>query len=602
VAVLYPWHQDFESGTGYRTGAHPGKHFSAAGTVAYRSGLFFQSELRTWSTIGELHDVVCDLAVEGAAFPVRSAPAHDGSYMRRTKVRKGKCPPGLKHVPLRWLPVDADKLPNVMGLDPRRDPVGTLRWIASLLGPEFRGVTCSAHFSSSSCVGVPEGQAPTHLSARLHFLLDAPLMELGCRAVLKLLCARVRAFFRDGHGIEFAPRVKPIDPKIADIQQPIYCARPTFDGVADPHEVTGRAFLLEGTADVVSLEDLRSAVRDAQPEPEAVREGERPSERRQRRQRERAARTSRQTKVPGSVLPLAASLKLITAYRERLDAAIKGVGREHYLATCYNLFSRRSALEMVALALHRGGLHEGTRDEFSTMIASAVVASMPLSRDVTDEMVRAEVRPLLVLVCGAEWVRVEWEEAGADASILARYRRAVAGERDRHGRDPRYTYSKARLLREWEPTYAEILALGLRSLANDADRAAAEREADRMATGAPSRDEWLAAARALAPRAHALRADGLSCRKVADRLGVSLGKALRLLALSPETVAQLAETQESTVTEEEQQTVPVAATVAEPATEPTNVVAFRAPVRPGIPDFLRVRVPSSGKQLLHRTA
>ena len=526
LAALYP----YDIAAGARTGAHPGKRFTIDGKADYIQGVFFQGEDISFSTVPEMHAALVSIAEAGQAFLVRGQRAHSSAYLRRCKMRKGSTPRGLKPAKLHAFPIDCDKWPNVDGLDPRLEPVGAWSWMLGVLGAEFE-VDVSAHWSSSCCVRTPAGTAPETLDARFWVRLDKPVSEQGCRALLKVLDARVKAFYRT-RGVEMDKRRHPVDPKLADIQQPIYLATPVFDGIPDPLPSMRREFL-EGNFREVSTASLWSEV-PPDPAPGPAAEIVATLEKAVKAPRTRKGKM----RVPGTVLPLAASGRLIAAQRNMLAAALAGTGSQEYREACTNLFHRRMALELVALCGHRGGVPEGERDEAATRIASALVASLPLGW--SRERVRGEIRQLLVLVCGTEWTTVEWEQAGADASIIDRYLAASRGERTKQGRDLRYTYSKSRLLEEFSPTADEVLELGLRSLASDRDRSAAEYAEERQADGGLTRDAWLAEARQHAPVVHRLHAEGLSARKIVAATGLPISKVLRLLKLDADTVADLA--------------------------------------------------------------
>lgn len=251
ITALYP----LDILSKQRTGAHPGKRFTPGAKVDFDMPLFFAAEDVGFGDVFEMHRVLCDIAEAGQAFVVRAQRAHKGVFIRRT--RKGNCPAGLRGAKVCAFPIDYDKWPNVMRLDPRTDPVATWCWMLGLLGAEFADVTVSAHWSSSCCARTPAGEAPATLDARFWLMLDTAVGEQGCRDLLNLLNRRVRAYF-EGCGIEMAKRHKPVDPKLADAQQPIYLATPIFEGLADP--LTVRRALLEGSRDVVRTADLWAAM------------------------------------------------------------------------------------------------------------------------------------------------------------------------------------------------------------------------------------------------------------------------------------------------------------------------------------------------------
>ena len=526
IAVLYP----YDVSAGVRTGAHPGKTFTVGDKLNYTQGRYFQGEDVSFSSVLEMHEVLVSIADAGLAFPVRGQRAHTSTYLRRCKVNKGTTPRGLQGAKLHVLPADCDKWPNIDGFDPRTDPHGAWRWMLAILGPEFVDVEVSAHWSSSCCVRTPAGVPPETLDARFWLRMDKAVGELGCRQILKAIDARVKAYYAC-RGIVFDKLKHPVDPKVADIQQPIYVATPRFEGVTDPLPGIRHAFLAGSRAEVCTA-SIWSEINQVDDVTAATAESDRPA-----KEKTTKVPRIRKARVPGTVLPLAASGRLIAAQRNLLSAALAGTGSPEYLDACTHLYHRRMALELVALAGHRGGAPEGERDHVATRIASALVASLPLGWPV--DRVRSEIRQLLIPVCGTEWVQGEWEAGCFDAAIMERYLRASRGERSKNGRDLRYTYSKARLLEEWSPTYEEVVELGLRSLCTDADRVAADREEARQAAGSKARDEWLAEARKHAPAVHRLHAEGLSARKTATRLGLPVAKVLRLLKLDADTVAEL---------------------------------------------------------------
>lgn len=532
IAALYP----YDVALGVRSGRHPGKTISLAGQTAYSTGAFFQGEDVTFTTIEELHVHLERLAAEGQAFVVRSQRKPGLQYLRRTANRSGKAPPGLARVDLRVLPLDLDRVPNVLGFDPRVDPDAAWRWLVSLLGPEFSTVSVSAAWSSSCCYGVPQGQAPEHLDARLWVMLDTRIGAERAKQVMQFLGTRTTAYFAE-RGIRLEKtsartgRTRPyqvVDWKISEVQQPIYVAAPRFlDGLID--DLPARSSLIKGEHGEVSYADLQAAMLAAHPGcADTGHAGkQKPAKQRQAAKAPRIAKG--RVRIPCRVVPFAASACLVEDQRNLLEDAIKGRGAEGYRSSCVNLYHRRLALEMTALAVHRGGLVEGERDECCTRIASALVASYPLgwSRD----RVRAEVRQVLALVVDQEWLEVEWETAAADTSILDRYRRASLGQKAPHGRDLRYSYGKARLVEDWNLSLEEIAELGLRSLCTPAEGKVVERDARRVDAGGLNRADWLDVARAQAPDTHRLRAEGASLRSIATRLDLSIGKVQRLLAL-----------------------------------------------------------------------
>ncbi len=539
VAVLFPINQE----TKERNGAFPGKTLLPDGKkdgFSLRGNTFFQAETLTYTSIDDLFLKIEALAAAGESILVRGEVVHDGAYIRRTKVRYGKCPPGLRSARLRLMVLDLDAWPNVDKLDPRRDPAACWDWIVDKLGAEFEGVRMIGQWTSSCCHGDPTDAAPAFLHSRLFAVMDRGLGESGMRDLLWRLDGRVKAFYAT-RGVVF-PKMgngqwkKAVDPAVGTCIQPIYIAAPRLaDGVTDPMAGFKRVTLLPGGRAEVCLGDLWASL----PSLEQAREtaagttgtDDTPADSQATR---RALKPRSRTRVPGEVLPLGAAALEIEVMRRAMAAKTP----EEWMEGCKNFFLVRVALEIAALALHRGGLVEGTRDECSLRIASCLVAGMPLGKP--DEWVRAQVRTVLNLAAGPEWVRKEWEEGGADCSVIGNYRRASQGEKGRGGwRDPRYAYCKARLLAEWQPSQDEIKALRLRSLCTDADRRWAEREIQAEADNTPVREAWLLGHRMLAPTVHRLRAQHYSVRKIASLLGIHANKVQRLLALTASQVAEV---------------------------------------------------------------
>ncbi|WP_157033729.1 hypothetical protein [Belnapia moabensis] len=535
--------------TKVRNGKHPGKVLCLNGSKEsfdIRGSKFFQGEMRSWSDAKEMFVIISTVAAEGQALFCRSHLAHSGHYLRRIKDPKGKCPPGIKRAKLHTLPLDLDSWPNVAGHDPRRDPAAAQAWMLSVLGSEVADVEVVWQWSSSCCWTVPVGQAPRTLDARVWMLLDEALGETGANEMMKRFDLRVRAFYESEHGIRM-PKMgngqvkKLVDPKISDAIQPIYVAAPRLeDGAEDPMAGVPRITLVPGSRGRVSLADLRrnlpSLYQACAAAAEAANAAGEPVARRMPRSRTKTVR------IPTQPIPLGPAALEIDALRK---LASTKEGAVKWMEGCHNVYQIRVALEQVALIIHRGGLTLGERDECCLRIASSLVAGMPLGRDVA--WVRAQVRTLLVLVAGDEWVRTEWEAQGSDASVVDNYVRASRGERGRSWhKDPRYTYGKARLLDEYQPTREEVKGLRLRSLCTDAMRISVEREIEReeaeAAVQAPrDRISYEFEARRRAPEVHRLRAANLSYRAIAEAMREDLSKVMRLAKLSADQVAEVVE-------------------------------------------------------------
>ncbi len=234
----------------------------------YKAGKFFVPEAVPVDSIRELHATWERLALQGDGFAVRGglsgAYVPAGTQIGRSQASELCCdhvtrragefyadhyPAGLRDVPPRWLLLDLDKVCNVQELDPRVEPRGVLEFLLSLLPSAIRQAVMSWNWSSSMCVGVPANQAPGKLSAHLRIWLDTPLAQIGARALLQRLLQfawlRFREFGVEPSGNSTLDRI--IDSKVAESQQPLYVAAPSFaEGIKDPFPGGLRRGLREG--------------------------------------------------------------------------------------------------------------------------------------------------------------------------------------------------------------------------------------------------------------------------------------------------------------------------------------------------------------------
>ena len=149
----------------------------------------------------------------------RPSPAKDGKKAR---------PPCFEDTSRRWLPIDiegedvrGDKLPPDLNLV---DGDAVARWVRDKkLPPEFRGRQCFWQLTSSA--GIKK-----EAKIRLFFWLDRAIYGDEATAWLKKVHGRV------------------LDVAIYRVVQPIYIAKPIFEGMEDP--VTRRAGMVEGDATV----------------------------------------------------------------------------------------------------------------------------------------------------------------------------------------------------------------------------------------------------------------------------------------------------------------------------------------------------------------
>ncbi len=260
---------------------YPGKRVGLAedGTIKvipYGNGVWFKPLLLPVADIESLHAAFARTAegADGAGFVVRGGVwggADPSSITRRKSGRrayrvKGKLmpgrPQGLEDAARYWHVADMDKVPNFLGIDPRRDPAAALDFLMSLLPPAMQARTSWQWSSSTALRGadgrpLPEGEAPATLGAHLRCWLSRPLAERDARELDKKLNRWViRELATRGAAVDFGGRY--VDPGVATFSQPIYTLRPSFTDVADPFPGSARYGLTQGGTPEVDVDELLS--------------------------------------------------------------------------------------------------------------------------------------------------------------------------------------------------------------------------------------------------------------------------------------------------------------------------------------------------------
>jgi hypothetical protein len=324
--------------------------------------------------------------------------------------------------------------------------------------------------------------------------------------------------------LEIPKDQKLVDHRVALTSQLIYIAPPKFlPGATDPFAGRVRQKLLTRKRQSLAVD----AVLKSLPVLEHARTTKSRASRKTGAARMPKARST-SVHVRGQIVPMAAAAREIAAARKACAAAVSGTD-EQYLEACCQLFQRRAALEMLALAAHRGGLSEGGRNDGALMIASAIAASLPFTTG--SIQLRRQIRDMLKLVVSEEWIDSEWEGSG-DLSVMGRFEEDALREAVTLKSGRRYAYSKPRLLDEWQPTQDEVDALGLMSLCSEKQRSASRR-ATAKAAKAPADTPWEAKVRILAPEAQRLHASGRSLRGIVSATGIPISTVRRLLAAVP---------------------------------------------------------------------
>jgi hypothetical protein len=184
----------------------------------------------TTANIVSMAEVLRDLASRADRMILMGRP-RPGLQLDRPQLRRwAAADPStntLEAVDRQWLPIDLDDVavPPPLGRGDRLDDAA--RYVRDkVLPPEFRGIAAAATATSSSGL---KGDAQARL--RLFFALDGPLSL----DVMRRWTRGARAA-----GL-------PVDPAVIQAGQPIYTARPLFQGIADPVPPRLRAFVLEGS-------------------------------------------------------------------------------------------------------------------------------------------------------------------------------------------------------------------------------------------------------------------------------------------------------------------------------------------------------------------
>jgi hypothetical protein len=525
---------------GLPTGAHPGKTIQGDGKIIpfTLTQKWYRPEVSEFNSSIKMHAILLKKSSEGKSFPIMGRlaypmTAHQG--IRRIKTDKGGDQAGLADSTSRVLPLDCDGWPNVWSMDPRAQGEELIARVIDVLGAEFADVALSFCWSSSCCLGLPSGEAPEKISFRIWALSDRRLDMGQGKAYAQRLDARVRPRLVALGANLSGSKSFLVDPKVFETGQPIYIADPRFEeGASDPFDGRSRWVRITGSNDALNMGTLERVL--PAPTTRSNMHGVHPD-----KVRAPLVPKARSTSSAfyGLPIPLAAARLEIATRRAVLDNT-RPLGS---LRLCYAFHQSRAAIEMVQLAIHRGGLQPGERNDLFLTIAATYVANLTL--DKTAEQVRAEVRNLGRLCIDEEWIVREWEGL-ADANVVGRYledqEAKVAGKLWRGVRrgDRRLTYGKRRLNEIWQPTRAEVHDLDLRSIATDADVEASRRLRNRDAIGGKARHDYEMECDERAPEVHALVREGLSQRAIAAQTGISKTRIVRLSRVTGERVAAVA--------------------------------------------------------------
>lgn len=499
VVVLHP----------YQAHRWPGKSYTRAidGSIVkeqLRIGVWFKPITHAVTDLDSLHQAFVS-ATEGAhgaaGFAVRGGLINPkAKSCTRGKIWRPKKPAGIKDVAQRWMPLDIDGLPNVLQIDPRKEPGRALAWVRSLLPEAFQNVRMSWQWSSSSCIGLADDKAPDDL--RLHFrvMVDQTMGEKECADVLK----RIDRFVKDrlqiyGQSLPHAKKI--VDPRVAVANQPLYVIRPKLTGVVDPYPGDDRYGITPGSREIVLLSDLEMEL-PTQAEIDAQLRAE-------RKQARVAQRQHRPVEASGAARERDQGTSMAAPPKRKLGRVLEAfyAARQQIISNKLQISYERRLMDILTLVHARReqqvpgwerGLPEGRRAILFHIVAS-LIALIARSKDnvfTRMDMGGWPFRKLTdffaaELMDDLSWYRDEWLAGGFDSSIRDKVVQEMAGLRSPWGdreRTPIYEYSIPRILSEYEVTEAEMITLGLKALISKAVKSYNARQA----RGALSREEYLA--------------------------------------------------------------------------------------------------------------
>ena len=477
----------------------------------------------------------------GAMIAGRIAGGEDRAQGVRRRSRRT-----VEDRPGTLVPEDFDAVPNILRIDPRREPERAARFLRSLLGPVVDDTTMSFGFSSSCCIGAGD-EPPETLSALAHVQVDGVLDEAGRVAILQAWNLYATDQLRE-LGADIPEGRTVIDHRVGLHAQLQLIPKPRLPkGYADPL-VGNRFVLVQGSRPTVDLAALRDFLHPWMTDAPAS--TERGLKLARRPVAARAASLDRPF-LPLREMPLADLVDLPAvrsiveeagadrlANRMRKDrpygTAImsdRRVGQARAVREAISLARARVAwgAEHAELAdWHRaGGVPEGLRDDVVFRIAALLAVAASPER-VTDGTLRRAMHEVAEALGGEEWAREEWCRGGYARSVLERAERSARGETvEIEGReiDPRYAYALETVRRDLAVRHDEALALGLLSLADPSVAA----HLRRRAAGHRSAVEVAEERRILRRKGLRLRRQGRSDREIAARLEVAPSTVRKLL-------------------------------------------------------------------------
>lgn len=360
-------------------------------------------------------------------------------------------------VPRHAYVADLDKVPNLRGHDPRKNPEAALAWLRGLLPPALASARCGYAWSSSTCVAAGRAplaadEVPAVLSCHLIFWLDIALDEKALKALVAPSRDHVRWRLIEEDMPESEVPARPLDPATTVANQPIFLMAPQFLDMDDPLLAAGvqRRGMLDGVVDEVDVQAWRAELAVLPRLARAYASKKASPATGRSAPRKKVLRPASVPTPTDDRSPEVAAARLKMAYS---DAKAGARLRQHGELTGYPLFASRAARTIAAvLSLrHPHGIPEGDRRDTALRL-TALLAYCTLHGDHLEREFLRLTQGLL----SEQWLDEEWwgspTQTGLHAEAHYGDHNPKADDRLRYGRDS---------LIEWlEPTAEELALVG----------------------------------------------------------------------------------------------------------------------------------------------
>ena len=432
------------------------------------------------------------------------APGADPRSAPRSKaaaVKDGRHKPrGLVDAARHWIVLDVDRVPNVIGVDPRDGAearLAAISFLRSFLPPELRAARCSWQLSASCCVRgidgcpLPAGQAPATLGAHLRYWFDDALDEAARKSLLSRLKVYVRssllaqAIFTDaGAGV---------DPATAIYNQAIFLRASFEAGLVDP--LPERSGLIAEGRDHVWLDLLDEQLPELQTaapktrKPQTEKTASEQQAKADRREHDGLLRGARRVRLPAPATAEATTPEADPVPGVRLNRRPRSRAPQDRVLHA----SRIGKLaDIVAITDDRRGRYPawsngvpvGMRRRTMLVVAGLLSHLVPVG-----ELPRA-IEDYGLHLTSRGWLDEEWIARRQDEHIIRKAELAAAAERAGvDGSGLREDPWLERIMALFGPTHDEMVRLSLRSLRTDAARKEVARRARGVRTAAERREQ-----------------------------------------------------------------------------------------------------------------